>query len=130
METLGTTLKAAREKLNLTLRDVDKATGISSAYISQLENDHVKNPSASVLYNLAEAYGLQMNDLLRAAGIIKASSGDSGSTPTKGVDSGINAEDEDLAKRIAFYAKNLSNDQQEELIAFIKMKIKLSKKNG
>jgi HTH-type transcriptional regulator, competence development regulator len=130
METLGTTLKAAREKLNLTLRDVDKATGISSAYISQLENDHVKNPSASVLYNLAEAYSLHMNDLLRAAGIIKAGSWDSGSTPTKGVDSGTNTEDEDLAKRIAFYAKNLSSDQQEELIAFIKMKIKLSNKNG
>lgn len=130
METLGTTLKAAREKLNLTLRDVDKATGISSAYISQLENDHVKNPSASVLYNLAEAYGLQMDDLLRAAGIMKAESGNSSSVVTKSANTGSNAEDEDLAKRIAFYAKNLTNDQQEELIEFIKMKIKLSNKNG
>lgn len=130
MATLGATLKEVREKLNLTLRDVDKATGISSAYISQLENDHVKNPSASVLYNLAEAYGLQMNDLLRAAGIMKGGAADSSLLIDKSAKPDNDAEDEDLAKRIAFYAKNLSNDQQKELIEFIKMKIKLSKKNG
>jgi HTH-type transcriptional regulator, competence development regulator len=128
MATFGATLKAAREKLNLTLRDVDKVTGISSAYISQLENDHVKNPSASVLYNLAEAYSVPLNDLLKAAGIMKSGTGSSSAPNLEGKKDG--ATDDDLAKRIAFYAKNLSNDQQQELIEFIKMKIKLNKKNG
>jgi len=128
MGTLGEKLKAAREKLNLTLRDVDKATGISSAYISQLENDHVKNPSASILYNLAEAYSLPMNDLLRAAGIMKSVKGDG--SLANGEGEKVESNNDDFTKRISFYAKNLSDDQQEELIEFIKMKIKLNNKNG
>ena len=52
MKTLGQVLKESREKSNKTMRDVEEATGISNAYLSQLENDKIKKPSANVLYKL------------------------------------------------------------------------------
>ena len=47
METLGKTLKNTRENVSLTLRDVEIATGISNAYLSQLENEKIKKTSAN-----------------------------------------------------------------------------------
>ena len=47
------------------------ATGISNAYLSQLENDKIKKPSANVLYKLSSIYNVDLNDLLAAAGIIQ-----------------------------------------------------------
>ena len=45
MKTLGKTLKDAREGVPFTLKQVEEATGISNAYISQLENEKIKKPS-------------------------------------------------------------------------------------
>jgi transcriptional regulator with XRE-family HTH domain len=71
MDTLGKTLKSTRENVSLTLRDVEIATGISNAYLSQLENDKIKKPSASILYKLANVYKIDLNVLLYASGIIE-----------------------------------------------------------
>jgi len=49
MKSLGKTLKVSRELIPLALRQVEEATGISNAYLSQLENDKIKKPSANVL---------------------------------------------------------------------------------
>jgi transcriptional regulator with XRE-family HTH domain len=40
-----------------TLRDVSRATGISNAYLSQLERGKIAEPGASVLRKLAAYYG-------------------------------------------------------------------------
>ncbi len=121
MKSLGEMLKGAREKNNLTLRQVDSLTGVSSAYISQLENGHVTNPSASILYKLATLYKAQLNDFLRVAGVI---TGDP-------VNKQKESKDAMLAKQLAFYAKGLTEEQQEEVLEYIRMKIKLhKKKNG
>lgn len=50
---LGETLKSARELIPLTLRQVEEAVGMSNAYLSQLENEKIKKPSANVLYKLS-----------------------------------------------------------------------------
>jgi transcriptional regulator with XRE-family HTH domain len=71
MKTLGQTLKEARELIPLTLRQVEEATGISNPYLSQLENDKIKKPSANVLYKLASIYKIELDELLLASGIIK-----------------------------------------------------------
>jgi len=71
MKTLGQTLREARELIPLTLRGVEDAVGISNAYLSQLENDKIKKPSANVLYKLAFLYNINLEVLLFAAGIIK-----------------------------------------------------------
>jgi transcriptional regulator with XRE-family HTH domain len=71
MKSLGSTLKELREIHKLTLRQVDNATGISNAYLSQLENDKIAKPSANVLYKLSTLYNVELNTLLAAAGIIE-----------------------------------------------------------
>jgi transcriptional regulator with XRE-family HTH domain len=71
-KSLGKTLKDSRELIPLTLRQVEEAIGISNAYLSQLENDKIKKPSANVLYKLASLYNIELDTLLYAAGIIQA----------------------------------------------------------
>src|SRR6266496_4828153 len=71
MKTLGQTIKEARELMPFTLRQVEEETGISNAYLSQLENDKIKKPSANVLYKLSIIYKIELDELLLAAGIIK-----------------------------------------------------------
>lgn len=69
--TLGETLKHHRERVGLTLRQVEEAVGISNAYLSQLENDKIKKPSASALYKVGSLYGVTIDELLIAAGKIE-----------------------------------------------------------
>ena len=64
-------LKYLRQEANLTLIQVEEATGISNAYLSQLENGKIKHPSAQSLYALAKLYSTNIEDLLIAAGMIK-----------------------------------------------------------
>ena len=70
-KTLGEKLKAARETQALTLRQVEEITGISNAYLSQLENNKIKKPSANILYKLAELYRIAFDFLLGEAGIVE-----------------------------------------------------------
>jgi transcriptional regulator with XRE-family HTH domain len=71
MKSLGKTLRELREIKRFTLRQVEEATGISNAYLSQLENDKIGKPSANVLYKLSNIYNVELNTLLAAAGIIE-----------------------------------------------------------
>lgn len=68
--TLGVRLKELRELSGLTLRQVEEASGVSNAYLSLLESEKIKKPSANTLYKLANIYGTSIDDLLQAAGII------------------------------------------------------------
>jgi HTH-type transcriptional regulator, competence development regulator len=70
-QTLGEGLKTARELRNLSLREVEDATGISNAYLSQLENNKVKKPSPHFLHKLAALYDLQYEVLMETAGYLK-----------------------------------------------------------
>lgn len=76
MRTLGTTLKDCRELKGFTLRQVEESIGVSNAYLSQLENEKIKKPSANVLYKLATLYGVPLDSLLWAAGIIEERPGE------------------------------------------------------
>jgi transcriptional regulator with XRE-family HTH domain len=71
MKTLGSILRFGRDGKGFTLREVEEATGVSNAYLSQLENDKIKKPSANVLYKLATLYGMTIEGLLQAAGIVE-----------------------------------------------------------
>ena len=74
MKSLGSTLKELREIHRFTLRQVEEATGISNAYLSQLENDKIAKPSANVLYKFSNIYNVELDTLLAAAGIIEKKS--------------------------------------------------------
>jgi len=119
METLGKTLKSTRENVSLTLREVENSTGISNAYLSQLENDKIKNPSANILYKLASVYKISLDSLLTASGIIEKKENISGENDNQSF----------LEKEIAFYKDKLSPDEEKEIVEFIKF-IKFKNKNA
>ena len=67
-EDLGDLLKKARIEKGLSLRDVERATGIRNAHLSQIENHTIVKPEMAMLWDLATLYGLDYTDLLTAAG--------------------------------------------------------------
>src|SRR5947208_11570383 len=77
---LGEGLKVARELRNLSLREVEEATGVSNAYLSQLENDKIKKPSPHFLYKLAAIYDIEYEVLMEAAGYVKKREGEAART--------------------------------------------------
>jgi transcriptional regulator with XRE-family HTH domain len=62
---LGSMLQARRVELGFTLRDVEQITGgqVSNAYLSQLENGKIKNPSLRIMCALAAAYAVSLETL-------------------------------------------------------------------
>src|SRR5688500_7137967 len=73
-QTLGNVLRQARDLKKLTLRTVEDMTGISNAYLSQLETDKIKKPSADILHKLANTYKLDFNYLLHISGLVEKTS--------------------------------------------------------
>lgn len=69
---LGPFIKKARQDRNMSLRDVEEATGkeISNAYLSQLEGGKIAKPSPHILYTLASSLGVAYESLMERAGYI------------------------------------------------------------
>ena len=70
-KSVGDILKDQRERKRLTLREVEIQSGVSNAYLSQLENGKIKKPSANTLYKLSELLEINFDDLMVAAGIVE-----------------------------------------------------------
>jgi HTH-type transcriptional regulator, competence development regulator len=104
MKSLGKTLKDSRDVRSLTLRQVEEATGISNAYLSQLENEKIKKPSANVLYKLASLYNIELDSLLYAAGIIETEA------PQKNK----------LLNTVALSAEKLNSEEEQALLDYLK----------
>lgn len=71
---LGGELRRLRLEKGVTLREVEKATEISNAYLSQLENGKAEQPSPRVLHKLAEYYEVSYHGLMESAGYLRPSS--------------------------------------------------------
>jgi transcriptional regulator with XRE-family HTH domain len=67
-DTLGGVLRAARGRAGLSLREVERRTGLSNAHLSQIETDTIGKPEMSILWELAALYGLDFGRLLALAG--------------------------------------------------------------
>jgi len=67
----GAGLRIIRESKKLSLRQVEEATGISNAYLSQLENDKIKKPSPHFLHKLAQIYNIGYELLMESAGYVQ-----------------------------------------------------------
>jgi transcriptional regulator with XRE-family HTH domain len=88
---VGTRLRAQRESLGLTLREVARRIGVSPSLISQIERDKV-NPSVSTLYALVRELGLSMGDLFEVDGASTTSNraaAGAGAGPVVGRDSRV-----------------------------------------
>ena len=112
-KSLGFILKDQRILMNLTLRQVETLTKISNAYLSQLENNRIKNPSVSVLSKLSSFYRVDLQNLLITAGILKEK-GAKKSKPISG---------------FALSSDNLTEEEEDQLLQYLKF-IRSQKHHG
>jgi transcriptional regulator with XRE-family HTH domain len=92
----------------MSLRQVEEATNkeVSNAYISQLENGRVTNPSPNILHTLSEIYEVDYLVLMQLAGYLPA------------VDT---RSDDARHGRVATFAEhNLSKDEEVELLDYLR----------
>jgi len=60
---LGGMIALARELKPMTLRELEKKSGVSNALISQIETGKVKDPGFSTVVKLADALGISIDRL-------------------------------------------------------------------
>jgi transcriptional regulator with XRE-family HTH domain/Zn-dependent peptidase ImmA (M78 family) len=68
---LGDQLRRSRTDRGLSLREVERRSGINTGYLSQLERNEIANPSPSVLQKVADAYEEPFGVLMRWAGYVE-----------------------------------------------------------
>ncbi len=64
-----TIFKSLREQAGKTLREVEALTGISNAYISQLENGKISDPSVKTIFLLSKLYGVTVEHIMLQSGV-------------------------------------------------------------
>jgi len=60
---IGELIGIARDLKKLTLRDLERETGVSNALISQIENGHVRDPGFFTVLKIANGLGLSLERL-------------------------------------------------------------------
>jgi transcriptional regulator with XRE-family HTH domain len=68
-EQIGSYLRDLRNQKRLTLREVEKESGASGSYLSQVEQGK-RHPSADLLRKIAPTYGASVRELLTIAGYL------------------------------------------------------------
>jgi transcriptional regulator with XRE-family HTH domain len=104
---LGKYLASIRRDRGLSLRAVEERTRkqVSNAYLSQIENNQIAQPSPNILHALAELYGIDFAMIMEKAGYI---------TPASA------REDRERHGRIATFAEhNLTADEELELMQYL-----------
>ncbi|HSR69237.1 MAG TPA: helix-turn-helix transcriptional regulator [Acidobacteriota bacterium] len=109
--TLGAYLRHLRQAKGMTLRAVEKSSGVSNAYLSQLENGKLTNPSPPILHKLAKVYGASYQALMEKAGYLMPSRSaddkrEGGSGRRKG-------------RLPTFAVEELSEEEEEELLRYL-----------
>ena len=66
---LGDSLRELRKRKHLSLRDIEKESGVSGSYLSQVEQGK-RHPSADLLRKIAPTYGASVRELLVMAGYL------------------------------------------------------------
>jgi transcriptional regulator with XRE-family HTH domain len=115
--TLGQYLASIRADRRMTLRQVEEATDkeVSNAYLSQIENDKIQQPSPHVLHALSEIYAIDYSLLMEKAGYI---------TSTK-----KRTEDQRHGRVATFADHNLTPAEESELIRYLKF-LRSGKRTG
>ncbi len=72
---LGKKIRQLREELGMSQAQLSAQGGLSQGYLSQLENDEVQNPSAAVIFRLAQALNVDPRVLMDAAGYDSGANG-------------------------------------------------------
>lgn len=112
--TLGQYLASIRSDRKMSLRQVEEASGkeVSNAYLSQLENGKILQPSPTILNKIADIYGIEYMTLMQLAGYLPAAASRAGRDD-----------------RIATFAEhNLSPDEEAQLMEYLQF-IRSKKRN-
>lgn len=72
--TLAEQVRNRRKALGLTLREVEKRSGVPYTHISSFEHGHQSNPTLQTLAGLAEAFGCRPEDLIDSPALVDARS--------------------------------------------------------
>ena len=107
MSNYGVYFKALREAKRLTLREVEKQTEVSNAYLSQLESGKIKQPSPTTLYKLAELYGVKYEILMEKVGY-----------PVPNVNTTINSRK--IESEIMHRIGHVTKEEEVELLEYLK----------
>src|SRR5690349_16761592 len=67
---LGNILRRARAHRRLSLRDVERRTGIPNAHLSQIERGVIRKPDPAIVFELASTYELDFALLADWAGYL------------------------------------------------------------
>jgi transcriptional regulator with XRE-family HTH domain len=110
-DTLGDYLRVVRLGLEMTLREVEKATDkeVSNAYLSQLETGKIENPSPHILHTLAQVYDVSYENLMQRAGYIvpartsRAAGAKHGKAATLAIENLDADEERELLNYLAYY---------------------------
>jgi transcriptional regulator with XRE-family HTH domain len=106
---LGDKIRQLREEFGLTQGQLAAGSSVSQGYLSQLENGEVKNPSAAVLLRLAQAMGVDADDLFEAAGY----------PTTRTLRRIYEAYESTVDRELLRYLTSLPRDRQRRLLALL-----------
>jgi transcriptional regulator with XRE-family HTH domain len=113
-QTVGQFLKDTRDKQGLSLRAVEKTTGISNSYLSQLEGDKIKQPSPTLLHKLCELYEVPYSTVMELVGY-----------PTANTDAPPARQ-----SRIAARLGQITSEEEEALVEYLEFLRSRRKKGG
>ena len=105
---LGPKIRGLREEIGMSQAQLASQAELSQGYLSQIENDEVQNPIASVLFRLAQGLHVDPRCVLEAAGYTDVL----GAEPDGEFETPV---DPDLLSFLA----GLSADQQRYLLRFL-----------
>lgn len=69
----GSYLRSLRKNKGLTIRQLELYSGVSNAYLSQIENGKRDIPSPEILQKISKPLGVEYEELMQRAGYIKGS---------------------------------------------------------
>lgn len=104
----GKYLKSLRESAGLTIRELDKRSGVSHSYISKMESGAKGIPSPDILRKLAGPIGMTHTELMVLAGHIPESHASATPTPSSAFD-----------KYIRSYVHMLIGDREHDFLGDI-----------
>lgn len=90
----------------MTLREVERKTEVSNAYLSQLESGKIRQPSPLTLHKLSETYGVSYETLMEKVGY---------PVPER-----LSKKLEEDKSPIAYRVGSITNDEEIELLNYLK----------
>lgn len=129
MGQIGAFIRKLREDKNMSIRQLAKYTGVSPAYISQIENNYRKNPTQHVLRSLANGLGIEYDEfILQISQLAKIEVGEQEFFYEQQKESQFNAEYKQLTiknldlydilsqEKVVYYKEKLLDDVEKEKI--------------